>query len=210
MKLFVIAQIMGGLGAVSMILSSWQKSRKKIFLFLVFDNLFYFLQYIFLQAYAGAFTNIVGLFRTILFSKKGENKFLKTNYPLYLVIILYILINIFTYDGISSLFPALASIIYAFVLWQDEPKKIRFGSSIMLLMWFVYNLFVKAYVGALVEFTLFISAVVAIIKIDIKDKKKEEQKLKEEESKKEVKNNKVKKERKEMHKKNAKHNSKRK
>ena len=205
MKLFVIAQIMGGLGAVSMILSSWQKSRKKIFLFLVFDNVFYFLQYIFLQAYAGAFTNIIGLFRTILFSKKGENKFLKTNYPLYLILLLYVLINIFTYDGISSLFPALASIIYALVLWQDEPKKIRFGSAIMLLMWFVYNLFVKAYVGALVELTLFISALVAIIKIDIKDKKKEEEK-----SKKEVKNNKVKKERKEMHKKNAKRSSKRK
>ena len=205
MKLFVIAQIMGGLGAVSMILSSWQKSRKKIFLFLVFDNVFYFLQYIFLQAYAGAFTNIIGLFRTILFSKKGENKFLKTNYPLYLILLLYVLINIFTYDGITSLFPAIASIIYAFVLWQDEPKRIRIGTAIMLLMWFVYNLFVKAYVGALVELTLFISALVAIIKIDIKDKKKEEEK-----SKKEVKNNKVKKERKEMHKKNAKRSSKRK
>lgn len=166
MKLFVIAQIMGVFGALAMMLSSWQKSRKRIFAFLVFDNLFYFLQYIFLKAYSGAFVNVVGLFRTILFSKKENNKFLSTNYPLIIVLVLYLIINIFTYDGVTSLFPAIASIIYSIVLWQDEPKKIRIGSSVMLLMWFIYNLYVKAYVGAITEFCLFTSSVIAIIKID--------------------------------------------
>lgn len=173
MNMFIVAQILGILGALSMILSSWQKSRKNIFIFLLFDNIFYFLQYIALGAYAGAFTNVVGLFRTILFSKKGANKFLKTNYPLIIILILYVLINIVTYDGITSLFPAIASIIYAIVLWQDEPKKIRIGSAFMLAMWFVYNLFVGAYVGAVTEFILFISAVIALIKIDFLNKKKE-------------------------------------
>lgn len=171
MKLFIIAQILGGLGALSMMLSSWQKSRKKIFVFLLFDNLFYFLQYIALKAYAGAFVNIIGLGRTILFSSKGKTKFLSTNYSLYIIITLYIIVNIFTFDGITSLFPAIASVIYAVVLWQDDPRKIRIGSSIMLFMWFVYNLVVKAYVGALIEFILFISSVLAIVKIDILKKK---------------------------------------
>ncbi len=182
MKLFVIAQIMGVFGAMAMLLSSWQKSRKRIFAFLVFDNLFYFLQYIFLKAYSGAFVNIIGLFRTVLFSKKGSNKFLSTKYPLIIVLVLYVIINIFTYDGVTSLFPAIASIIYAIVLWQDEPKKIRFGTSIMLLMWFIYNLYVKAYVGAVTEFTLFASSVIAIIKIDIMGSKKEEIKQSESQS----------------------------
>ena len=183
MKLFVIAQIMGVFGAMAMLLSSWQKSRKRIFAFLVFDNLFYFLQYIFLKAYSGAFVNIIGLFRTVLFSKKGSNKFLSTKYPLIIVLVLYVIINIFTYDGVTSLFPAIASIIYAIVLWQDEPKKIRFGTSIMLLMWFIYNLYVKAYVGAVTEFTLFASSVIAIIKLDIMGSKKEEIKQSESQSK---------------------------
>ncbi len=212
MNFFIIAQIFGALGALSMILSSWQKSRKRIFLFLVFDNVFCFLQYLFLQAYAGAFTNVVGFIRTLLFSKKGENKFLKTNYPLILIILLYIGINIFTFDGISSLFPAIASIIYAFVLWQDEPRKIRFGSSIMLFMWFVYNLCVKAYVGAVVELILFISSVVAIIKIDIRDRKKENKDLvtNKKEKKIEKKKKEKDKKRKEKKKRNGKKNSRKK
>lgn len=176
MNLFIVAQIMGVCGALAMMLSSWQKSRKGIFVFLIFDNIFYFLQYIFLGAYSGAFTNVIGLVRTITFSRKGKNKFLRTNYPLIVIIILYIAINILTYDGLTSLFPAIASIIYAVVLWQDEPKRIRLGSSIMLLMWFIYNLCVGAYVGALTEFTLFVSSVIAIIKIDIMGKKEGENK----------------------------------
>lgn len=174
MNWFIVAQILGTLGALSMVLSSWQKDRKKIFVFLLFDNIFYFLQYIALQAYAGAVTNVIGLIRTITFSKKGENKFLSTNYPLYIIIILYCIINVFTYDGIASLFPAIASIIYAIVLWQDEPKKIRIGSTIMLSMWVVYNIVVKAYVGALTEFILFVSSLVAIIKLDVINPKKED------------------------------------
>lgn len=172
MNLFLIAQIMGACGALAMMLSSWQKSRKKIFFFLIFDNVFYFLQYIFLGAYSGAFTNVVGLLRTIIFSQKNKNKFFSTKVPLFGIIILYVIINIFTYDGISSLFPAIASIIYAIVLWQDDPKNIRIGSAIMLLMWFVYNLVVKAYVGALIEGILFLSSLIAIIKIDVMNKVK--------------------------------------
>lgn len=164
----VIAQILGGLGALAMMLSSWQKSRKKMFIYLLFDNVFYFFQYIVLKAYSGAFTNIVGLIRTLVFSKKGANKLMSSRYPLIIVIFLYIIINIFTYDGIISLFPAIASIIYAVVLWQDEPKNIRMGSSIMFGMWFVYNLIVKAYVAAFTELLLMISSIIAIIKLDLK------------------------------------------
>lgn len=163
---FVLAQIFGALGALSMMLSSWQKSRKKIFFFLFFDNIFYLIQYILLNAYAGAITNIVGLGRTYLFSKKGSNKFYSSNLPFAIVIVLYVIINIFTYDGIISLFPSVASIIYAFVLWQDDPKNIRKGTALMLFMWFIYNIVVKAYVGALTEFCLFTSSVIAMIKLD--------------------------------------------
>lgn len=172
MRAVIIAQIFGALGALAMMLSSWQKTRKRIFFFLLFDNIFYFLQFICLKAYSGAFVNVIGLGRTILFSNKGKNKFLQSNYPLYLIILLYIVVNFFTYDGITSLFPAIASIIYAIVLWQDNPKHIRIGSAIMLFMWFVYDLIVKAYVGGITEFILFLSAIIAIIEIDIKAKSK--------------------------------------
>lgn len=171
MRDFWFAQIFGILGALAMMISSWQKNRKKIFAFLFFDNLFYFTQYIILGAYAGAITNVVGFVRTLVFSKKNENKFMSSKYSLIIIILLYVIINFFTYDGIPSLFPAIASIIYAFVLWQDKPKDIRKGTIVMLCMWCIYNIFVKAYVAGLVEFTLLVSTIFAAYKIDYKSKK---------------------------------------
>ena len=112
---------------------------------------------------------MVGFIRTILF--KNKEKFSNNKIILLSVIFLYLIINIFTYDGVSSLIPAFASIIYALALWQNDTSKIRIGTSIMLFMWFVYNLIVGAYVTACSELILFISSLIAIIKIDLFNKK---------------------------------------
>lgn len=167
MNRFILAQIFGVLGSIAMVISSWQKSRKKILFFLLFDNIFYFIQYILLHAYTGAFTNVIGLVRLGLFSYKGKNDFFKKNYVLYIICLLYILIGFITYENLGSIFPIIASVIYAVVLWQDNPKKIRIGTAFMLFMWMVYNLLVHAYVGALSEGIMFMSSILAIIKIDV-------------------------------------------
>ena len=178
MNRFVLAQIFGILGAFAMIISSWQKTRKKILFFLIFDNAFYFIQYILLNALTGAYTNVVGLVRLALFSYKGKNDFFKKNYVLYIIILLYIFIGTLTYDDYSSIFPVISSVIYAIVLWQDNPKLIRIGTTIMLGMWCVYNLLVHAYVGVLTEGIMCISSLLAIIKIDILGNKKVFNKIK--------------------------------
>lgn len=174
MNIFLIAQFLGVLSMICMMLSSWQIKRKKILYCLVFDNVFCFIQYILLGAYNGAFTNVIGLFRTVTFTKKGSDEFYKTNNILYIVLTLYATVGILTYKNILGLFPTIASLFYAVVLWQEKPKNIRIGTSIMLLMWLLYNIFVGAYIGAICEGVMLISSIVAIVKMDIiKNYKKE-------------------------------------
>ena len=170
--MFYIAQAIGLLGALCTILSSWQKDRSKILLFLIFDNIFFSVQYLLWGAYIGALTNGVCLLRTFTFRFKNKNKFFKTDLMLYIIIALHIIMGIIFYDGVASLFPVIASVIFAIVLWQENAKNIRIGNVVMVLMWFVYNLIVRAYVSALVELTLFICAVIGVIKIDIVRSKK--------------------------------------
>lgn len=167
MNRFIISQIFGALDGVAIILSSWQKKRSRMFFFLSFDNLFCFIQYMLLKAYTGAFTNVIGVLRLILFNQKGKNKFFKTKWPLIIIVLLYTLVTVLTYKDWTCLFPSLTSIYYAFVLWQDKEKSIRIGSSFMLLSWVIYDVIVGAYVGAISDFIMFISAILAIIRIDI-------------------------------------------
>ncbi len=174
--LFIVAQIFGLFGSLSMITSMWQKTRKKMLWFLTFDSIFYAIHYLFLGAYAGAVNNVVGIFRTFTLAKKNTTEFYKKNYILYIVIALYLIFGIITYNGINSLFPSIASIIYCIVIWLDKPKNIRFGTAIMLLLWLLYNIGVKSYVGAITEACLLVSTIIAIIKIDILKVKKEKKK----------------------------------
>lgn len=172
MTTFIIAQIFGVLGSLSLLLSTWQKKRKQVLLFVSLDSLFYTIEYILLSAWSGAISNIVSLIRTILFMYKGKNKCFKQNIILYLVISAYIITGIFTYNGIISLFPIIVSILYAVCLWQDKVKNIHIGTALMLLGWCIYNLAVGAYASAISDSILFIGTLISIVKVDFINTKK--------------------------------------
>lgn len=163
----LIIQVFGVLGSLFMILSFWQKKRKNMLIFLMFDNLFYLVQYILLGAFSGAIVNVIGFFRVLLFRKKGETDIFKSNLILYGIIFLYIVSGIFTYSGINSLILIFVSIFYSFVLWQDKPSQIRIGSSIMLLIWCIYNISVMAYASAIFDGILFVLTLISFVKIDV-------------------------------------------
>ena len=71
MEFFIYAQIFGVLGAISMLLSSWQKTKNKVLALLILYSFCYFMQYLLLGAFSGAFTNIVGLIRILIFKYKS-------------------------------------------------------------------------------------------------------------------------------------------
>lgn len=171
MEIFMFAQLFGLLGALSMLLSNWQKTRNKVLSLLILDSICYFMQYMLLGAFSGAFTNVIGLIRTIIFKYKDKYKLLQNNIILIIILLVYALVGLLTYNGIISMLPVIAAIIYTLVLWQNNIKIIRIGTSIMIFACFIYNITVKAYVGALIEGILLVSSILAIIKLDILNNK---------------------------------------
>lgn len=167
MDSFIFAQIFGLFGALAMLLSNWQKTRNKVLSLLILDSICYFMQYILLGAITGAFINIVGLVRTIIFKYKGKCKILQSKLILFIILSIYLLAGLLTYDGIISMLPVIAAIIYTSTLWQDNVIIIRIGTFIMILACFINNIAVAAYTGAFVEGILLISSMMAIIKLDI-------------------------------------------
>ncbi len=170
----VIAQIICVCAALSMVYANFKKTKKEMMTFITLGSILYCLQYLFLNAYNGFFTNIVNMFRNLLFSLKSKSKYLKSVIFLVLFIIIYIGVGIFTYDGFFSLFPTIGSLIYCVILWQDNPKVIRIGNTVCYLFWFIYDIFVKLYIGAVIDFSSFAIGMIAIIKLNEvrKNKKK--------------------------------------
>jgi ribosomal protein S18 acetylase RimI-like enzyme len=160
----VVAQIMGLIALVCLVLSMQQNNKKSLLKIQLLANTFYGVQYLLLNALSAASMSLVSLIRCILFYKNDQ----KTKKPSLLILITFIVIIIFfcitTFDGYYSLIPIVIALMYTYALWQTNMDVFRIISVIVAMGWISYNIVVGAYVaiiGSIIELT---SAVVAIIR----------------------------------------------
>ena len=93
-------------------------------------------------------------------------------YILLFFIIGYAIIGFISFDGkIVSLLPIIAEIIYVIALWQKDVKKIRIGTLLMVILWLIYDIFVKAYPSMITDLIVMSSTIVAIVIKDILKRK---------------------------------------
>lgn len=167
MDSFYVSQIFATCSLVVTILCTWQKNRKGILLFLLLDSIFLTISYFFLNAYSGAITNIICIFRNIFFYLKENNEKIDNKYIPILFIIIHIIVGVLSFNSFNSILPIIGSVVFCIAAWQNNPKIVRLGTMIMVFMWLIYDITIKSYVSIITETISLLSAVLAIIKIDI-------------------------------------------
>ena len=163
---FIIAQIIGILALIILMLS-FQKNEKKLLLkYQTTSSFLYAIQYIFLGAYTGSLMNLTCMVRNFIFNKYNNKKV-----PIYWLIIIIILMVAFssiTYIGIISLLPMLAVVLYSIAIWYGNLKLIRCTEVISCSLFIVYNIRVLAITGLVATIIELIAALIAIYRFDIK------------------------------------------
>lgn len=167
MNMFFISQLFAACSLIATILCTWQKKRKKILMYLLLDSIFLTLSYSCLRAYTGAITNFICIFRNIVFYKKENNKIINQKYTPLFFALLHIMIGIIFFNSINSILPIIGSVIFCITAWQDNPRIVRFGTMLMVFMWLVYDITINSYVSIITETLAFLSAILAIVKMDI-------------------------------------------
>ena len=108
---FIIAQIIGILALIILMLS-FQKNEKKLLLkYQIISSFLYALQYVFLGAYTGSLMNLTCMVRNFIFNKYNNKKV-----PIHWLIIIVILMIVFlliSYIRTISLLPMLAVVLYS-------------------------------------------------------------------------------------------------
>lgn len=167
-----IAQGFGILGLLVMVISLFQKNKDRMLRYVVFNGIFFGIEYLLLGAYSGMFSNFFGIFRTYISKEKEKHKNLNKWYILLFFIIGYAIIGFISFDGkIVSLLPIIAEIIYVIALWQKDVQKIRIGTLLMVILWLIYDIFVKAYPSMITDLIVMSSTIVAIVIKDILKRK---------------------------------------
>ena len=78
-------------------------------------------------------------------------------------IVLYLIALIITYNGVLSIFPLIAAIIYMIVEWNGNSIAIKKIAFICYFLWLIYNIFVFSIVGIVSNVISIISTLIALI-----------------------------------------------
>lgn len=166
--MFYFAQVLGAIAVIFCFISIQQKNKKSVLSFQILSNAFYGLQYLCLGAYTAFWASAIGILRGILFKIFCINK-KKNPISVLLIIAALSLINgIFTYKDKFSILAMVIPIIYSYGLWQNNLKVFRIIALFNPILWFFYNLHVKAYAGIVSCVIEMCSAIIAIYRYDIK------------------------------------------
>ena len=161
---FILAQIFAFLSSLCLLVSFWQRKRKKILFFQTLDSTFDIIQYSLLGAYTGSLISLLGATRAYTFSKTN-NKFF-----LFLFLLLYVIASIITFNGLISFLPLIAALVYTIVTWNKKEKNIRIFSILVFFLWLIYDILVKAYISSITDIILIVSNSLAFYKLDKKGK----------------------------------------
>ena len=170
---FYIAQGISVVAGILAVLMMQQKNMRTILIFQIVVNLTASLNYLILGGDSGAFISLLAILQAtvvFLYNRKNAKPHLVVNILFmagYLACSVY---NIVDSMDFMELLPAIAAICYSMSLVQEKTLNFRLWSAVNPACWLVYDLYTMSYVMFIVHLSIFISAVVGIIRLDMKKK----------------------------------------
>ena len=110
--LYIISQIIGFIAFVISLIAYHRKEKEKIFKTMIVGNVLDIFHYLLLGAYSGCFTKVMALIRNEIIVIKDKYKRINNNFVLIILVILYIMVGMLTYQNIYSVLPIIAAMIY--------------------------------------------------------------------------------------------------
>ena len=160
--LYILAQIIGFIAFFVSLIAYHRKDKKTILINMITANIINLVHYLLLGAYSGCITNLLAIFRDcFIIFKKNCNNFLNYFYLIFFII-LYIIASIFTFNGILSILPLLAALIYTIFIWNGNELRLKKIAFICYFIWLIYNIFVMSISGIVSNVISIVSTLIAI------------------------------------------------
>lgn len=162
--MFIIAQILGLLGLIVIIISFQIQQKKRLLRLQMFSNLCFFGQYLCLGAISGCLMSLTAFLRNFLFSRyKTVPKTLVAAF-----IGIMIILTAVSYQNPFSLLPCLATIVYTLGLSSKKLLFVRLADVAACLFYLVFNVQVSAYFGIVSNLLELSSSLIGIVRFDCK------------------------------------------
>jgi len=161
----LLIQLLGIVAWLIVTVSYWQKKKINLIIMQIIAYILYATHFYLLDGLAGALCNIAGIIILfLLYIKEKSNK--EMYYLIPIIILLFVPIAIYSYDGLYSLLPIVASIVPLTANWVKNMKIIKIGGIIGSICWFIYGIFTLSYATLITEVIFIISTFVSMKKLD--------------------------------------------
>jgi len=165
----IFIQALGLTASVIAITSLQNGDRRKILILQIFCCVLWMFHYGALGAFTAVVNNVIAMIRGVI-CYNNHKPWAKSKLWLALLIALFTLSAVFTWNGIESAFPCFAMILTTIGLWIHDMPKTRLLYLINSPFMLAYSILSGSYSTAVTEVFAFISFIVAIWRFDIRKK----------------------------------------
>ena len=164
-----IAQALGILALVIMVLSYQQKSRKGLLAFQMASNACFAVNYFMLGAVSFAVMSLINIARSFVFYREESgDKWAQNRIWLLVFLTITVISGILSWENILSLLVIAATVVLTFALYSKNSKTMRRLFLLPPVLYISYNVSYGALGGIGSDVFCLISAVIAIYRFDIK------------------------------------------
>ena len=172
---FILAQIMGGIALVLVVISVFLKQKKYYFAMQIVANFFYALSFIFnggIVAGINSFISIVRVSVLYIFERKQKPA------PIYLIAIfsvLYITVGIIFFKTPLDIITIVTPILFTIAMWMKNMQLVRYMMIAPNVLLSIYAILLQVYTTALLDALEVVFIVIAIVKFHIQEHREKKQ-----------------------------------
>lgn len=163
-----IAQLFGFIGLVLLVIPYMFNSRKFILKMQIAASIVFGIHYFMIGAITGSVSQVLNVVRSFVYLKEQKK------WQLYIFIVLYVIIGLFTWKGLVSILAIIGSILSTIGYFMKDTRLIRIFSLLQGISWLAYCILSRSLGGTISESIFVIVVLVGIIRFDLIGRKKSE------------------------------------
>ncbi len=168
---FILAQVMGLIALILSLLAISQPNRVRYIIFNILQVICSGIQYILLNKHIAFYLCVASVIRLVIYYHKDKYSKGANILILLLFIAIHITTTALTYESILDIFPAMATILVAYTVWQGNIYVIKIGCLVAKTLWGIFALVTRAYFSVIMDIIIIIWTIIVLYRM-FKEKSK--------------------------------------
>lgn len=168
--MFIAGQIVGIFVTIVSVISMQFKNMKHIVAAQMVANLLLMLNYLLLGGFSGAGVAIIATVQTVVVNILNSKKIKTPVFVTVAFMIMFLICSVLTYSGPLDITVAVAALLFALAIVQEDASKCRKLSLGNSVLWLIYDIGTGAYTTILTHGILIVSIIVGMVRLDMKKK----------------------------------------